>query len=501
MLRLMSAVAFNRALDALNVYQGDPVAIVDEALADSPAFAMGHVLRGYLFGLATEPEATAEARSIVEQLRGLDLGMRERSHLGALEAVTAGNWTEAAERLNRHNADYPRDLLGLQAGHLMDFYRANARNLRDRIARVLPHWSPDLPGYPILLGMHAFGLEETGDYARAEDFGRRAVSLDPRDCWAHHAVAHVMEMQGRAEDGIGWMIARETHWADDGNFFKVHNWWHRSLYHLDLGQADEVLRLYDGPIRGGRSPVALDLVDASAILWRLHLSGHDVGDRWAEAADGLGCACRRADLSVQRLARRDGLSRRRADRRRRPHRRGASRGEGRPAEVAEWGRRTALPLVEGFVAFWRGDYATAVAKLHGARFIANSFGGSHAQRDIIDWTLTEAAIRGGMAGMAEALANERVALKPHSPVNRDFLGRARLTAACSSRPPDADISRELRRCSISPHHASTPTRSISWSRPSRATTRCAASTPRMVPIAPTSPGSRWRSEGAPSMPA
>ena len=61
-----------------------------------------------------------------------------------------------------------------------------------------------------------------------------------------------------------------------------HNWWHRALYHLDLGQTDEVLALYDGPIRGERSEVALDLVDASALLWRLHLSGTDVGNRWHE---------------------------------------------------------------------------------------------------------------------------------------------------------------------------------------------------------------------------
>ena len=86
--------------------------------------------------------------------------------------------------------------------------------------------------------------------------------------------------------------------------------------------------------------------------------------------------------------------------------------------------RPALPLVEGFSAFWRGDYAAAADCLHGARFIANSFGGSHAQRDIIDWTLTEAAVRGGLTGMAEALANERLALKPHSPVNKSFLSRA-----------------------------------------------------------------------------
>ncbi|MGZ9021569.1 MAG: hypothetical protein ACXW3S_16820, partial [Rhodoplanes sp.] len=59
------------------------------------------------------------------------------------------------------------------------------------------------------------------------------------------------------------------------------------------------------------------------------------------------------------------------------------------------------------------------------RTIANSFGGSHAQRDIIDWTLNEAAIRAGMHDTAEALANERLAVRPHSPINRRFLERAR----------------------------------------------------------------------------
>ena len=94
--------------------------------------------------------------------------------------------------------------------------------LRDRVARALAHWSPDMPGYHALLGMHAFGLEESGDYARAEEAGRRALDLEPLDAWAHHAVAHVMEMQGRAQDGIGWMLAREAHWAREDNFFKVH---------------------------------------------------------------------------------------------------------------------------------------------------------------------------------------------------------------------------------------------------------------------------------------
>ena len=93
-------------------------------------------------------------------------------------------------------------------------------------------------------------------------------------------------------------------------------------------------------------------------------------------------------------------------------------------QVETWARQIGLPLVEGFVAFWQGDYKQAAEKLYSVRVIANSFGGSHAQRDIIDWTLTEAALRGGHRDLAEALANERLALKPHSLVNRNFLSRA-----------------------------------------------------------------------------
>jgi len=185
------------------------------------------------------------------------------------------------------------------------------------------------------------------------------------------------------------------------------------------------MALYDGPIRQYRSAVALDLIDASALLWRLHLTGLDVGNRWGELAaawdshaDGrtypfndwhavmayLG-AGRMKD--VARVAK------------------GYHESKSASGEVAAWGRATAAPLIEGFSAFWHGDYGTAVDLLHGTRFITNSFGGSHAQRDIIDWTLIEAALRGGMREVAEALANERLAAKPLSPVNQAFRARAR----------------------------------------------------------------------------
>ena len=420
---------YDQAVAAFNIYSGDPFSLVNKAIEVSPGFAMAHIFKAYLLGLATEPELNGYAIDTVRHLKSMRLSDREASHLGALELMLKGEWTSAALVLDIHNCNYPLDIVALQAGHLMDFYRANARNLRDRLARVLPYWSGNVPGYPILLGMYAFGLEETGDYDVAEETGRKATELKPHDCWAHHAVAHVLEMQGRVIEGVKWMASREPYWSDDDNFFKVHNWWHRALYHQELGQEEVVLCIYDKHIRNANSTVALELIDASAMLWRLNLEGVDVGDRWDELAD-----CWQAHADGHSYTFNDW------------HAIMAYLGAGRDidveknlrdcknikpgteSEMQQWTRKTTLPLIEGFIAFWRKDYQTAIEQLFGARYIANSFGGSHAQRDIIDLTLIEASIRAGQPELTRALANERLALKPKSRLNQGFLARGMLQA-------------------------------------------------------------------------
>lgn len=418
-----AARLFSEATETFSLYRGDPAQLATRALEVAPRFAMARVLLAWLGLIATEPGAAAGARTMIAELARLPRDERVDAHLAALRLVAAGHWSAAALLLERYSATQPRDFLALHVGHLLDFLRADARSLRDRIARALPGWSPLLPGYPQLLGMYAFGLEECGDYARAEDHGRQAVTLQPLDAWAHHAVAHVMEMQGRAADGIGWMITREAHWGAADNFFKVHNWWHRALFHLDLGQLDEALALYDGPVREARSNVAYDLIDASALLWRMQLLGVDLGSRWRELAsawdahaDGQTYAFNdwhavMAWLGAGRMEDVAGLVE-------------SFRTAGARTENHRWATDIGLPLVEGFSAFWRRDYATAIERLHGVRHFACMFGGSNAQRDIIDWTLAESALRGGHADFAQALAHERLALKPHSLTCRGMLARA-----------------------------------------------------------------------------
>lgn len=423
-----AARLFDQAMESFSLYRGDPAALATQAIEAAPQFAMARVFMAWLGLIATEPGAATQARALIAELEPHPRDERLDAHLKSLRLVAAGQWTAAAQLFERYSSAYPRDFLALQVGHLLDFLRADARSLRDRLARALPHWSPDMPGYAQLLGMYAFGLEETGDYARAESYGRQAVALQSFDAWGHHAVAHVMEMQGRAEDGIGWMIARESWWGATDNFFKVHNWWHRALFHLDLGQHEEALAIYDGPVREARSTVAYDMIDASAMLWRLQLLGVEVGERWQELAqawdvhaDGRTYAFNDWHAVMAWLG---------AGRERDVERLAQGWRETRAAgtENDRWSVEIGLPLVDGFTAFWRRDYATAIDRLHGVRHFAFAFGGSNAQRDIIDWTLTESAIRNGDFALSQALAQERVALKPHSATGRGMLARAAASA-------------------------------------------------------------------------
>jgi tetratricopeptide (TPR) repeat protein len=418
-----SVALLETALHQLRCYIGDPVATVDRALSASPALVMGHVLKAYLHLLGTEPLGIPVAREIHQHAVALPANERERRHLKAVGELTEGRWRDAGRTLEQLSIDDPRDLLALQAGHLIDFYTGDSRMLRDRIARALPAWSPGLPGYHAVAGMYAFGLEETGRYPEAEELGRRGVELEPRDGWAQHAVAHVMEMQGRQREGIAWMRTEPQAWAHD-SFFSVHNWWHLALYHLDLGEIDEVLTLFDGPIFGKRSTVVLDLVDASALLWRLHLRGVDVGSRWDSVADLWAPFAAAGNYAFNDLhammafvgAGRTSLAQAVLD-----AQSAAIQGTGDNAGfTGEVGQAAARAIM----AFGEGRYADAARLLRAVRSIAHRFGGSHAQRDLLDLTLIEAALRSGQENLAAALSAERIAAKPASPLARLFLQRS-----------------------------------------------------------------------------
>ncbi|MER8407048.1 tetratricopeptide repeat protein [Mesorhizobium sp. M1307] len=420
--------SYSRAVRELQCFIGDPVGSVDRAIAEDPGFVMAHVFKGYLFGLATEREATAVAKACHEAALPLAATTREQAHVAALDHLADGRWHEAARVLEDIAIEFPLDALAVQTGHQIDFFTGNARMLRDRIGRALPSWQRDMPGYHAILGMQAFGLEEMGDYARAEKLGRTAVDIEPRDGWAQHAVAHVMEMQSRQKDGILWMRANPEAWTRE-SFLQVHNWWHLALFHYDLGEIDEVLALYDGPIYGERSMLALNMVDASAILWRLHLGGVDVGERWATLAANwlpMASAGHYAFNDAHAMMAFVGAGLEAPARNLLEAQREAMRGKD---DNAGFTRDVGHPLTLAIKAFGEGNYAGTIRLIRPMRAIAHRFGGSHAQRDVIDLTLIEAALRSGDGALARALAAERALARPDSPLSALFSRRANAPAA------------------------------------------------------------------------
>ncbi|MBV8507020.1 MAG: tetratricopeptide repeat protein [Alphaproteobacteria bacterium] len=422
-----AVAAYDQAARAFNLVHGDAIGLFEEASQAAPDFAMAYLGKAWVFAVANDPGLLTKAKTLAETVQPLTLNEREQAHLAALSYLVQGSRAAAVAVLDRHLMRYPFDLVAHQGAALIDGFLGRFPWVRDRSARALPLWSKDQPGYGTLLAFHAFGLEEAGDYVRAEDESRAAAELEPLSFWPHHTVAHVMEMTGRPEDGLGWMAAREALWSTPGHLNQVHIWWHKSLFHLELGQYDAALALYDGPMRATQRPVALSLTNATALLWRLDTLGCNIGDRWRDLAalwqghaDGKCLVFTDIHAAMAELRSGEASA---VERRLEAMRQTAASG----LEAAELYRTVGIPVVEGLAAFQRGAYAETVELLLPVRVDLWQIGGSHAQRDVVDWTLAEAAIRAGQRDVALSLAHERLATRPRSAPNRRFLRHAEAT--------------------------------------------------------------------------
>lgn len=409
-------------------FYGTPLEDLEAASAADPGWMLPHVLRaGFLLSL-TEHRLLAPARDALVQAAALagHGHERERAHLVAVRQCLHGLWEEACRTWDDLLLACPHDIAALQLAHLFDFYRGDARNLRQRVARVLPEWLPEDPLYPFVLGMYAFGLEECNLYPQAEAMGRLALAGGTQVPWAVHAVSHVMEMQGRHDEGRAWLEAQRGSWAEDGNGLAGHNGWHLALFHLESLDIQAALACHDEWLATeAAQDITLQRLDASALLWRLHLLGADVGSRWNAVADAW-----QADEAASGYYAFNDV-----------HAVLALIGAGRmPAALDRVARVVAalprldaghqamardigLPLMHGLLAFGQGRHDDAVAELYPVREVAHRFGGSHAQRDLIDQTLLAAATAGTSQRVARGLLNERALAKPVTPLTRFWAAR------------------------------------------------------------------------------
>ena len=419
-----AVAAYDRAIEHLIRFQPAVAEAAAESVAADPGCVMGRVLGAYLGLMSTEEGAVAAARAALGPADGDESAPlpRERAHLAAARRWIAGDMTGAGALLGDISVRYPRDLLALFVGHQIDFFRGDAVNLRDRIGRALTAWGARDPQSGFLYGMYAFGLEECNQYGQSAEAGQRAVELNPDDVWGIHAVVHTYEMQGQVPAGVRFMRERRSDWSE-GNFLNVHNSWHYALYLLQAGNSAGALAVYDQFLHhGGSEDIALELLDATALLWRLWLEGIPAGDRWRSLAQawarllapgfypfndmhaimafiGNGELGRAWEVvaALEQVVRADGT---------------ATSG----TATTGWAMTSAvgLPVCRSLAHFGAGQYEQAIGELLPIRTRIHEFGGSHAQRDAVERTLLEAAIRAGRVDLASALVSERLAVRESS---------------------------------------------------------------------------------------
>jgi hypothetical protein len=407
------------ALGLLLSHRGNPSAEIDRVLIDDPRCVFGHCLRATLIVLADDAAARSTLATSLAAIEGEcpHSDAPARRHATAARAWLEGDPGLAAERYGAIVNDRPTDILALVVAHAFDFRFGRRQMLRDRIAQVLPAWDATARGYASVLAMHAFGLEENGQYNLAERAACRALAIDPGHPAAIHVIAHVLEMQGRTREGLQFLDATQSAWSE-GTGFSVHLAWHKALFHLDSGDPAAALAVYDKQIARGRAADMNGLADGSALLWRLQLRNMDLGPRWQLLADGWE---RQSLVGVRPFyVAHAMMAFAAADRTRAAARllealpRAQSLGPSeKPPEEA-----FAEPFCRALLAFARADYAASVEWLTRVRHIADRCGGSLAQCDLIHLTFTEAALRARRAQLARALVSERSAQKPTSRLNQ-----------------------------------------------------------------------------------
>jgi tetratricopeptide (TPR) repeat protein len=307
-----AAAAFDRTLRSYLNFRIDAREHLTAMLKADPEFALGQCTKGYLTMLLYKQAAKPAAASAAAEARRLAPGatVRERMHVDALEAWLADDMARTTRTWEAILSEFPTDALAMRLAHYVYFWTGRTREMVESAERVRPKWGRELPGYGALLSSLCFAHEEIGNYALAEPLGREAVEIDPADLWGTHAVAHVMEMQGRQDEGIAWLEGLERHW-EPGNNIRHHLWWHRALYHYERREFDTVLSLYDKEFRNLDAPLTkmqpdfvIDVQNAASMLFRLERQGVDVGGRWAEIADkaerGSAIACRRSRCRIGR---------------------------------------------------------------------------------------------------------------------------------------------------------------------------------------------------------
>ncbi|MFZ9486599.1 MAG: tetratricopeptide repeat protein [Alphaproteobacteria bacterium] len=420
-----AAARYREGIDLMLSAWPGAAAPLDDAIAADPGFALAHAARARLHGIRGEAEAARARIAMAGELAARDGDARERSHVAVLSSAIHGRSAEALRRALEHADRWPRDVvvLGLPLG-AFGLYAFSGMATHDQ-ARVdlcerhAAHFAGDDWWF---LAYRGWSHAENGDAARGRELGERSLALRRENANAVHALAHAM-FEGGAGDDAARLLAGWLPGYDQGGTLHGHLAWHGALAALERGDVADALATYERHVRPSASlglPLNV-LSDCVSFLWRLRACGFEApAGAWDAVAAYAAPLHPRAGFPFAdvHMAMLDAATGRRA---------AVERRVAGLAALVEAGTLAAGPVVPALcravLAFAEGDDEGCARLIEPVLAEVPRIGGSGAQREVFEDTLLVALMRGGEAGKARALLDQRLRRRP-SP--RDAAWRDRL---------------------------------------------------------------------------
>ncbi len=396
-------------------YETRAEGIVAAAQAD-PQSCLANVYAGFLWMFLEAPDAAQHA---VKYLTAAErcapaATLRERLNTELLRAWVDDDPSGCLELCDRISDEFPRDLVIVKTHQYFEFNRGNAPAMLRVALKVLPH-NIDVPHAH---GMTAFAYEQCHLLDQAERAARAALALRRQEPWAQHALAHVMLTRGHIDEGARFLESMQDTWSGLNSFMVTHIWWHLALFYLSQGRHARVVDIYDRHCWAVAKHYSQDQVGAVSLLARMELAGIDVGGRWHELAEYLKPRVHDTVLpfltmqylyGLAKAAGVEGATLLQSVRRTAQH---------APVFVRDVWREVALPACEGLYAHAQGDFDSAWRLLNAAMPRMAEVGGSHAQRDLFEQLLLDAALKSGRVVLAQQMLELRRQRDPMGvPVN------------------------------------------------------------------------------------
>ena len=260
-----------------------------------------------------------------------------------------------------------------------------------------------------MLSMHAISLCETGQTLKSMQLMEKALNLNPRNANAAHFFAHILYEENEVAVGRDYLAAWMPNY-DRRSLLHGHLSWHQALWALHDGDETSMWEIVDSSVsqeKGSSLPINA-LTDTASIYYRAELAGYKVSaERWLKLSE---YAAQKFPTMGQSFADIHAAL----------------------AHAMAGNEEYLGKLIDGISGF-AGDIVPAVAKawkaisenkwdkaeeeLETASSEFERFGGSRAQRDLLEFTYVNVLLRIGKKETArETLLERRPVFYENAPI-------------------------------------------------------------------------------------